>query len=172
MRVLWEPLAEGDAGITVTLARMRELKVAATRDPFVVKVARNLVANVSRDPADQAASIYSWVKNHYRFVQGPLHYQLIIPPRPLLEDIRRQDYFQENCASASVLFAALAESISIRSRFHVFSPRAPRRAGDSGFSHVLTELAIGGRWVPYDLTVDAAEPGWRPPVRGAEAAYY
>ncbi len=171
MRVLWEPLDQGDAGITKTLATMRALKDAATRDPFVVQTARNLVARApSRAPADQAGTIYAWLKDHYRFVQDPLDYELLIPPRRLLEDIRRQGYFQEDCDGSAMLLAALAEAVGIRSRFHVFS-RASRSVGDSGFTHVLTELAISGRWVPYDLTVEAAEPGWRPPLRGPEAVY-
>jgi transglutaminase-like putative cysteine protease len=171
MRVLWEPLSQGDAGITKTLATMRALKDAATRDPYIVQTARNLVARAaSRDPADQAQAIYTWLKDHQRFVQDPVGYELVVAPRRLLDDIRRQGYFQEDCDGSSTLMAALAESVGIRSRFHVFGRRPPR-AGDSGFSHVLTELSIAGQWVPYDLTVESAEPGWRPPSRGPEAVY-
>lgn len=172
MRVLWSQLGAGDAATTQTLATMRALLMAATRDPYIVQTARNLVARAaSRDPADQAAAIYDWLKAHYSFVQDPVDYELVIPPRRLLDDIRRQGFFQEDCESSALLLGALAESVGLPSRFHVYSRRPAQGAGDSRFSHVLTELRIRGRWVPYDLTVDAAMPGWRPPPRGPEAVY-
>ena len=150
------PLLGGDAGVSQTVAKMRDLIDQSLRDPAIIRLATDIVRNVPpHDDMGEATAIYDWVQANIRFTKDPIGKEKLYPPTELL-NIRAGD-----CDDITMLMAALLMAIGINARAITVS------ASDedpSQFSHIYPEAQIGGQWVPMDAARPDAMFGAMPPM--------
>lgn len=150
------PLLNGDAGVSQTVAKMRELIDQALRDPQIKALANSIVQNVPpHDDMAEATAIYQWVLSNIRFTKDPINKETLFPPSELLQS-RAGD-----CDDFTMLIATLLMAIGINARAITVS--APSE-DPSQFSHIYPEAQIDGAWVPLDAARPDATFGSAPPM--------
>ena len=143
------PLAGGDDGTRQTIALLRSLVDSAWKDPFVNRVAIEILRLSGIQPYDtwgQIHAIYDFAHSFY-FVNDPVMKEALRPTRDLLE-LMAGDCDDIN---GNVL-PALLGTIGYETRLVTIAadPESPDL-----FSHVYCEVYIDGEWIP----LDAARPG-------------
>lgn len=148
------PLLNGDAGVSQTVAKMRELIDQALRDPQIKALANNIVHSVPpHDDMAEAMAVYQWVLSNIRFTKDPINKETLFPPSELLRN-RAGD-----CDDFTMLIATLLMAIGINARAITVS--APSE-DTSQFSHIYPEAQIDGSWVPLDAARPDASFGTAP----------
>ncbi len=152
-----EALPAGDVGVELTLQRMRRHVQAARTDPGMRAAVLEALRGVrEKDQLAEAQSLFEWVLERTRFTRDPRGVELLQEPTYLLRQIRKEGVAYTDCDDATMLFAALAETAGYPTRFRVQG--APGR----GYSHVLVDVLLEGRWVSFDASQRRRGPGWRP----------
>lgn len=163
----FSPIETGDRGIYQTLVRMRRELEQATRDPRLVMLARELVADAPPFDHDaQARAIHGWLGGRFRYVNDPTTMELLETPTRMLDEIEARGFVQEDCESIATLEGALLEAVGIPTRFHIIERRPSR-----GYAHVWLDAWTGDDWLPLDLTLDVPPGGRAPAGSGREAVY-
>jgi len=155
----WHPLDAGDAGIWQTVGHMTRLTDEAVHDPAVVMSARQIVRDVNRSESSVADAVLQWVHEHVRYVRDPVSYELLIPPKRLLDEVRTKGSAAEDCDSMAMLTAALLQSVGLETRFAVVAQDTPKSSTDHAFEHVYVEAKIDNEWLSVDPSVS-------PPILG------
>lgn len=146
-------IPEGVDGIRETLRLMRDLTRAGKKTGPVFFAARDATAAVpQKDWRGEAAALHDWVRDFIRYAGDIRGVEVLQTPE------RTLDMGAGDCASKSVLLAAMLESLNHPTRFVAVAPAA--RPGH--YSHVLVETLLGTRWVPSDTT-EPVPFGWYPP---------
>lgn len=152
-----EDLPAGDAGVELTLRRMRRAVEAAKTDPAMRAAVLEALRGVrEKDQLAEAQSLFEWVLDRTRFTRDPRGVELLQEPPYLLRQIRKEGVAYTDCDDAAMLFAALAETAGYPTRFRVQG--GPGR----DYSHVLADVLLNGRWISFDASQRRRGPGWRP----------
>jgi transglutaminase-like putative cysteine protease len=142
-------IPEGVAGAKATMKAMRDLVLAAVRDPSqqVRETALSIIGNAGF--SDQARRLQQWVNTNIRYINDPPTVELVQTPQYTLQQ-RAGD-----CDDQSVLLASMLDSIGHPARFIA--------VGLSGapLSHVMVQTLIGTQWVGAE-TIIPRPLGWMP----------
>lgn len=157
-KIAFRAIAGGDLGASQTLAAMRDTARAALKDPRVLEAAGTIVrAAPARDYAGQVRLLRAWVASHTKFLRDPVGLELLRTPRYMLDEIARVGVAQGDCDDIALFAAALGLAVGLPARFVALGFR-----GATGpFTHVITELRAGDRWLELDTT----RPVWARGVR-------
>lgn len=154
------PLPAGDKGVALTIDAMASLVTdhpEGARNPQVRAWALQAIAGApARNDVAQASAIYYAVKKNIKFVG---EYSETVQTPLLTLQLGAGD-----CDDHATLIVALLRAIGIPARFDTVAVDP-----DGQFVHVFAVALIrqNGRVVSslaLDTTVDAATPGWRPPI--------
>lgn len=133
----------GQRGIRVTLREMARLieKSRKTYDirPHAVELVRYLP---EKDWVGEVQEIQQYIIHNIRYVGDILGVETVGTPKTTL------DTGSGDCDDKVVLAAALLQSIGYEVRLLAVG------FNNNPISHVLLEVAIRGRWIPMELTVD------------------
>lgn len=163
-RVTRGRLAPGDAGISFTLQRMRQLAHAGAREPAVREQAIRILREAGvtgHNSQGSVQAIFRWVRDRMTFVRDIPGVEVLQSPRYTLH------VMAGDCDDYSILIAALCHAIGVPVRFVVIGAdrRNPRR-----FSHVYPVARVGGSDIPMDAIYRKNALGWEypSPFRRAE----
>jgi transglutaminase-like putative cysteine protease len=162
VRTLVEEIPPGNAGVYLTLARMRVLSQPTPR-------VRETVWRILRDvPADasffvRAAVIYDWVVRHMRYVDDLAGHEELWEADRLLHQIEDQGHGAGDCDDYVILLAALYRALGLSCWFVVVSA-APTGEYDHVYLKVLTERGL----VNAD-GIHGAPFGWEVPPEAVTA---
>lgn len=147
-------LPEGVDAIRATLKAMVKLARTYDHDVDVVSAARRVIALArvpERDYTGEITALQNWVRDQIRYVRDPVGAEMVQTPKRTLE-IRTGD-----CDDKSTLLSSLLGSVGYPTRFAAVGM-------DGGpYSHVLTEVRLGTRWIPLETILPRIAPGWYPP---------
>jgi hypothetical protein len=83
------PMADGQAGINFEVDKMSAYVREFRNDPLVVKTARRLVELCdAKDKTCEMNVMYTWVKNHFRYVNDTVDEEVIQTPASHLREIQ------------------------------------------------------------------------------------
>jgi transglutaminase-like putative cysteine protease len=142
----------GEAGAKATMGHMRDLVVAAVRDPAqgVREMALRIIAGNS-GYVDQARRLQQWVQTNITYVNDPVSVELVQTPQYTMQ------HRAGDCDDQAVLLAAYLDSTGHPVRFVA--------VGDNGLpplSHVMVQTLVGTQWLGAE-TIIAKPLGWMPP---------
>lgn len=144
MRYNLQRIAEGEQGTDQTVRQIGRLVMDDLQRPnlrlFTLSVLERAGAD-TRNPAQMARAIYSWVKNRIRYVRDPQVIETVQSPAVTLK-IKAGD-----CDDHAGLVAGMALSVGLTPRFVVVG------TGHNTFSHIYPEININGEWTPADTTI-------------------
>lgn len=152
-----EPLLDGDAGTSQTVARIRELVEQGKRDPYVNHFTGTLLRNARVRPFDdegEIRAIFEGVLRHVRFTKDPEGKECLRPARTTLE------WGFGDCDDINaILLPAMLGTVGYRTRIVTVAshPAAPEQ-----FTHVYCEVFLRGRWIPVDAARRGARVGLAP----------
>lgn len=143
-------IPDGVAGAKVTMQSMRDLVLAAVRDPKqqVREAALSIIAG-NTGFADQARRLQQWVQSNIAYVHDPVTVELVQTPQYTLTQ-RAGD-----CDDQAVLLASMLDATGHPARFI-----AVGLAGQP-LSHVMVQTKIGTQWVGAE-TIIPRPLGWMP----------
>lgn len=157
--MLQQYIGFGDYGTGQTVGKMRQLVNSSLTDAVVVQTARNLAASTfARDIEGQILAVREFLKEHFQFVRDPRGVELLVPPRSMLDTIKRRGVVTGDCDEAAILGAALGKAMGLRACFVLLGFAGPQ----GPLTHVYASLRGAGRWVSLDVTKPARGPF--PPV--------
>ena len=144
----WTPLAPGDAGIRTVLRRLVALKDYYGRLPEIRAAALVIAGSgVDHDEMGHVARLFSWVQRKLVYVSDPFNAELIVTPDVLLVEIDRDGSASGDCDDHVLLYAALAESLGIRT-----TPVAVKTPDSAVWNHVIAVSTLDdGRTLSLDL---------------------
>ena len=143
-------LPTGKAGVRDTLNLMSKITRSGKKNVVVRQTAVELTQGFAqKDWMREVNAVFSFVKNHIRYVRDIRGVETLHTPEKVLENE------QGDCDDKSVLLASLLESIGHPTRFVAvgFEP--------GKFSHVFVETKIGDKWISLEAT-EPVPMGWRP----------
>src|SRR5262245_48277860 len=85
-----------------------------------------------RDELAEVRSLYTYVQNHFHFVNDPFDIELIKSPEVMDAEIEKSGVFVGDCDDASIYLAALLKSAGYAPSFVV---AAPEDTGSYDLSH-------------------------------------
>lgn len=145
-------IGPGMIGIRQTLRAMRRMVQAFRVDPLLRQTATTLVTLApQRDQLAEVETIFSWVRDHVRYVRDVHEVETLMTPDKVLA-ARLGD-----CDDQSTLLATLLESVGYPTRFVAAGYTDP-----ANVDHVYVQVFALGGWIDADPT----EPhplGWAPP---------
>lgn len=130
-----EFIGYGDDAIRNTVARMRQIILESSRNPYIREWAKKIVAGVSvNDKYNEARIVYEFVRDNVRYTRDPYGFEYIQTPPVLLEDIRlykegKGDRPIGDCDDMTVLSLSLLKSIGFPVALKVVSFRPDKRFG-------------------------------------------
>lgn len=142
-------IPNGEAGAKATMQAMRDLVIAAVRDPKqqVRETALAIIGNTGY--VDQVRKLQAWVHANIAYVNDPVTVELVQTPQYTMQQKAG------DCDDQSVLLASLLDATGHPARFI-----AVGLAG-APLSHVLVQTLIGTQWVGVE-TIVAKPLGWMP----------
>lgn len=153
-----EPLLGGFAGTEQTIQKIRSLFDDAMRSLDVRRLAVDILRSAGAPQYDawsQISAIYQFVKNHFYFVNDPVGKEVLMPFEDLLA-LGAGDCDEIN----AIAMAVLLSSIGYETRLVTIAADA---YDPSQFSHIYTEVFVGGNWIPMDAARPGAQMGAAPP---------
>lgn len=154
-------IPSGERGTDATVKAICELVSQSLQRPYIRQLALDVIKkSESRtpSPAQQAQSLYYYVRDNIAYVQDPIGVETVQSPENTVK-LRAGD-----CDDHSALIAALSMAIGIPARFRVIGVHNDR------FAHIFPELNLSGRWIPCDTTIRKYF-GYRAPIMPAEKIY-
>jgi hypothetical protein len=149
-------LPAGDRGVEITVKKLIDLIEEGTRDPVIIKKAREIVRKAgARNAYERAKAIFNWVKRNIRYVRDPRGLELIRPARKILED-RIGDCDEHVVLSAS-MYRAVGLPVALVT---ISTPLNP-----TNFSHIYTAVKTGPIWFPSDTIIPGFKFGDQYPKR-------
>jgi Transglutaminase-like superfamily len=155
------PLADGDAGVSQTIATMNALVDQGVKDPTVNRTAIDIIRGIpafqQNSDLQRVAAIYNYVLRNFAYVHNPMgpsgEKETL---RPVIELLHLN---AGDCKNMSVLIATLCGTVGYRTRFVTVAADAD--APDQ-FSHVYPEVLVDGAWIPMDCARPGAQLGLAP----------
>lgn len=142
-------IPNGVAGAKATMQAMRDLVIAAVRDPKqgIREQALAIIGNTGF--VDQVRRLQAWVQTNIAYVQDPVSVELVQTPQYTLQQ-RAGD-----CDDQSVLLASMLDATGHPARFYA--------VGLSGapLSHVMVQTLVGSQWLGVE-TIIRKPLGWMP----------
>lgn len=132
---------------------MAKLARDGGKDVGVITLARQCLrinGVAARDAAGEIRCLQAWVRDHIRYTRDPRDAEMVQTPKRTLE-LQSGD-----CDDQATLLASLLLSIGYSPRFVALA------LNGADFSHVLTEVRLGTRWIPLETILPHVQPGWRP----------
>ena len=162
LKILSQPIPDGDAGVTRTVQIMKALTYGrgGVRSPEVRYAALLAVRETERGMAEIDA-VLDWIKRNIEF-RGE-HGETLQEPRITLR------FRAGDCDDQSTLAAAMLSSLGFPVRFRTVAMK-----DDQGeFSHVYLEVfhRESKQWLSVDPTVAHSWPGWEPQEIARSARY-
>lgn len=158
MSVYEQPIPDGYTGTAETIRIMHELTADAVRDDQIIRLARDIVAQVGhKDYLNEAAAILAWCQANLRYVRDPWHPQgLERLQHPVVTIFQTRS---GDCDELAPAFSALCAAIGAPWAFRTVSSDIipPLR-----WKHVYSLVNVGGQWLPADPTFPNAPLGWEP----------
>lgn len=133
---------------------MTRLAKDGGKDVGVITLARQCLRMNSVAPRDAAGEIrclQGWVRDHIDYRNDPRDVEMVQTPARTLQ-LQSGD-----CDDQATLLAALLLSLGYSPRFLAVG------LNGEDFSHVLTEVRLGTRWIPLETILPGVQPGWLPP---------
>lgn len=160
-------LPAGMAGTRITVQKMVAMIRTAITSATVRTVALAIAQrSPERDAAAQAAAIFAWVQDHYRFRRDPVGVESLSRPEYMLRQIFATGYAYGDCDDVTMLICALAGALGIPSRVRIIKFK-----GYSSFSHVVAALqTMPGYFEEFDGTKRAGMVSSLPVVERSETA--
>jgi transglutaminase-like putative cysteine protease len=142
-------IPDGPAGAKATMQSMRDLVVAAVRDPAqkIRETALSIIGNTGY--VDQVRRLQHWVQTNIAYVHDPVTVELVQTPQYTLQQKAG------DCDDQSVLLASMLDATGHPARFI-----AVGLAGQP-LSHVMVQTLIGQQWAGVE-TIIARPLGWMP----------
>lgn len=134
---------ENRTATAATMKRMSNIAKAASHRPFVINLARQIVARVpGKNFPGEAVTVQNWVRQNIRYTRDPYFSETLQTPEVTVQQ------GHGDCDDQAILVAALLSAIGGAVRF-----RAVRIPGNGpALGHVLTEVRLGRAWVPVETT--------------------
>lgn len=154
-----ETLVPWPFGLSVrqTVRKMIQLTRAASVTPSVIALAKDVVRDVRPgDVPGYIQAIDDFNEAVFRWTPDPVSVESLTDPVRQVAEIRSQGYVQNDCDDNSMLTAALARSIGIRTRFVTMGLR-----NTGPIAHVRAEAFTGREWVSLDRSAPSLLPGER-----------
>jgi hypothetical protein len=156
-----EYIGTGDAAIYNTVDKMKSIIAQSSKNPYVREWAGTILSGIEvNNKAQEAESIYNFVRDNIRYTKDPLGYEYIQTPLVLLESIgqyqnRKGVRPSGDCDDMTVLSLSLLKSVGFNVAIKVVSFKE-----DKKFGHVYGLVQIGYDWVPFDCVRPDAVMGW------------
>lgn len=150
---LTEALPASSPEITdATLKRMAQMVRKYSTDAGVAMAARQITQGVGeRNARGTVERLQGWVRDHIRYVSDPRRVEMVqTPPQTL-------SILTGDCDDKVVLLAALLESMGFTTRF-----AAIQENHEPVFTHVMTQVRLGTRWVNLETILRDVGAGWYP----------
>lgn len=144
------PLLEGDEGTAQTIELIRRAWRESQMDPYVRATALRILQGVPpHNDYLESKALFDWVLRNIRFTKDPVDFETVSNARWTLSH-RAGDCDDINAVLLPSLLSITGHPVRLVTVSNI--PAAPER-----FSHVYSEVRIGGQWIP----VDAARTGAR-----------
>lgn len=132
------------AGVRATLAVMADLVRAYRINPIIRAHAESIIFFVpEKNARAEIISVFEWVRDNVRYTQDVNGVETIKTPDAALESL------QGDCDDQATLTAALLESIGYACRLVAVCGDRPGE-----YSHVFSEVDLGGYWFALETTED------------------
>lgn len=147
-------IPDGKQGTYETLRLMANLVRQWKKSPDVRNKATALCAGVPhKDSFGEIHALFVYVRDAIRYVGDVSDLETISTPDITI------DTAAGDCDDKALLLASLLESIGYKTRFVAMG----WNDGSGEFSHVVSQVKFGVRWLNLETTEgDAIEPGWYP----------
>jgi len=152
-------LLPGDAGITQTVALIKQAVNYGVHDPSIRNRAEQLVGScLERDERAEIECIFNWTKNHFRYLRDPRGLEYVKSPEVSEAEIIKKGFFMEDCDGIVAYLAALLKSIGYPVRAVVIS--IPGKGPD--FKHIYLEVYLSkeNTWLALEGTGRGKPMGW------------
>ncbi|SRR5260221_6037791 len=127
------------------------------RSMLVRSVAERIVSQLEpKDYLGEILAIRFWVTEHIRYVNDPLHVELVKDPERLVEEVEASGQAAGDCDDIADLIACLALQVGRVARFVVAGFGEPGQ-----YSHVFAEVQEprSGAWIVCDPVAGTDERG-------------
>lgn len=151
----------GTAGTKETLRIMRRLTNEGKKSPLVRQVAVYLTQDLDqKDRLAEIYAVYNFVRDRIRYVRDIRGVETLHTAEKILQNK------SGDCDDKSVLIASLLEALGFKTRFVAVGFSLPKKSlfgkyKARGYSHVLAEVFLVGKWIPLETT-EPVELGWFP----------
>lgn len=161
----YSTLIGGDWGIYQTAAKIKGLIYDALHDPdsrIRLRAESLLVNSPERDDLSEITSIFTWVQDHFHYVNDPLGIELVKTPPYIDQEIDAKGEFMGDCDDVSGYLAALLVSVGYSAALVVVSPT---RAPSYDYRHIYVRVWNPGThvWIGLDATARFKPMGWEVP---------
>lgn len=121
-------------------------------DAGVAMAARRITSAVpERNASGTVSTLQSWVRDHIKYVNDPRGVEMVqTPPQTLT-------IMTGDCDDKATLLATLLETMGFATRFAAIAVN-----GEPFFSHVMTQVRLGARWVNLETILPGVGAGWYP----------
>jgi len=153
-------LPAGDAGIWLTLEKMRRLSRDGSRHPVVKFTALRVLRRArvtARDARRALAALFGFVRDSMTFVPDPSGLELLQSPRATLHR------GAGDCDDLSILIVALARAAGVPADFR-FRVIGADRIRPHRFSHVFVVARLGREAIAMDAIRRRNRFGWQHPA--------
>lgn len=160
-------LSGGDFGIFQTISQMRSAVYRAMRAP--AQAIRQKTETIlhwvpERDETAELRAIFSYVQNHFHYVNDPYDIEYFKTPETIDEEIDRTGFFLGDCDDASTYLAALLKSAGYAPAFVTITPLD---SSSFDYAHVFVGVYSPSleQWIFMDPTAKGRPFGWAPPSK-------
>lgn len=141
-----------------TLERMCAIVRKYRTDMNTINLASAILSNAGiRDSRKEGPrlirSLQSWVRDKIIYMPDPDEVEMLqTPPRTV-------DRGMGDCDDKAILLATLLSTVGLKTRMLGVGFENT----DGQYSHVMTSVKFGTGWMPLEVIVPGANPGWWPP---------
>jgi hypothetical protein len=156
------PLLGGDFGIVQTVSAARMLVYDAIRDPRQLARGRAeqiLLGVQERNEVEEIRALYTWVKNHFHYVNDPVDLEHIKTFEAMERAVMHNGSFFGDCDDGTVYLASLLQSIGYPVNLVIVAPTGAK--GDE-YRHIYLRAYMRrrGQWMNLDVTAKGKPLGW------------
>lgn len=123
---------------------------------LVRKAASNRAFRDSVAGFGSPATVDTWVRSVFNYMEEP--YEIVLSPDLVLHIIQTNGSFVGDCDDVSTFEAAIFTSMGIPTKFVAIKAEAD----SDEFTHVFTQIQVGGQWYSFDATVPVQGVGHYP----------
>lgn len=144
-------IPDGVAGTRATLKAMARFVKTYKKDPSINLLALRLTQGLaSYDKAGEVGRLQAFVRDQIRYVEDVEGVETVRTPPVTLE------YQAGDCDDKATLLCTLLATIGYSCQFIAIG------FDGENFSHVLSAVRLGNRFIPLETIVPGVGPGWFP----------